>query len=148
NRLEEWVSERLARHQNPLEPFVEKHSDGRWIRVSERKTEEGGTVAVYSDITELSLRTEELEHTLHELQRAQDQLVIKEKLASLGQLVAGICHEVNNPIGAINSSGHVLAKCVDKLAALSVSTRASGAGVSTETKKLLSLMDDSIQTIL
>jgi len=149
NRLEEWVSERLARHQNPLEPFVEKRSDGRWIRISERKTEEGGTVAVYSDITELSLRTQELENTLRELQRTQDQLVIREKLASLGQLVAGICHEVNNPIGAINSSAHVLAKCVDKLAATCMSTRApSGAGASTETRKLLSLMDDSIQTIL
>jgi NO-binding membrane sensor protein with MHYT domain/nitrogen-specific signal transduction histidine kinase len=145
NRLEEWVSERLARHQNPLEPFVEKRSDGRWIRISERKTEEGGTVAVYSDITELSLRTQELEDTLLELQRAQDQLVIKEKLASLGQLVAGICHEVNNPIGAINSSAHVLARCVEKLAAECASP---GVRAEMEVRKLFRLMDDSIQTIL
>jgi len=145
NRLNEWISERLARHQNPLEPFVEKRSDNRWIRISERKTQEGGIVAVYSDITELSLRTRELEGTLRELQRAQAQLVMKEKMASLGQLVAGICHEVNNPVGAINSSAYVLARCVEKLAA---ECARSGVGAEMEVKKLFRLIDDSIQTIL
>ena len=62
--VDAWVSQRLARHQNPREPFVEKRRDGRCIRISERKTQEGGTVAVYSDITELSLRNQELEDTL------------------------------------------------------------------------------------
>ncbi|MCZ6655650.1 MAG: PAS-domain containing protein, partial [Planctomycetota bacterium] len=57
-RVEEWVSERLAQHREPGGPQLQHRSDGRWIQVSERKTEDGGTVAVYTDVTELR-RTEE-----------------------------------------------------------------------------------------
>jgi class 3 adenylate cyclase/PAS domain-containing protein len=59
-RVEEWVAERLARHRRPGEPHVQHRSDGRWILISERKTEDRGTVAVYADITELKQREEEL----------------------------------------------------------------------------------------
>jgi hypothetical protein len=59
-RLEEWVEERLARHRNPTSAFLQRRRDGRWVIVSERKTDEGGTVAVYSDVTELKQREEEL----------------------------------------------------------------------------------------
>ena len=59
-RVEEWVAERLLRHRNPGEPEVQRRGDGRWIMVSERRTEDGGTVAVYSDITELKQREESL----------------------------------------------------------------------------------------
>ena len=59
-RIEEWFSQRLLRHLNPGEPDVQRRANGRWIMVSERRTEDGGTVAVYSDITELKLREESL----------------------------------------------------------------------------------------
>jgi PAS domain S-box-containing protein len=51
--VEEWVAERLKRHRNPGEAHVQRQRDGRWILISERRTDDGGTVAVYSDITEL-----------------------------------------------------------------------------------------------
>ncbi|MEX2594475.1 MAG: 7TM diverse intracellular signaling domain-containing protein [Anditalea sp.] len=50
------------------------------------------------------LRTEELEHTLKNLQNTQTQLVNQEKMASLGQLTAGIAHEINNPINFVSSN--------------------------------------------
>jgi PAS domain S-box-containing protein len=59
-RVEEWVAERLAQHRNPGEPQVQRRGDGRWVMVSERRTDDGGTVAVYSDITELKRREESL----------------------------------------------------------------------------------------
>jgi PAS domain S-box-containing protein len=59
-RVEQWVAERLTRHRNPGEPHLQRRSDDRWILISERKTDDGGTVAVYSDITELKQREEDL----------------------------------------------------------------------------------------
>lgn len=59
-RTSEWVDQRLARHREPGEPHIQRRSDGRWVLISERKTEDGGTVAVYSDVTELKQREEEL----------------------------------------------------------------------------------------
>ena len=59
-RMEEWVTERLERHRNPGEVHVQRQGDGRWILISERRTDDGGTVAVYSDITELKQREADL----------------------------------------------------------------------------------------
>ena len=69
-RVEDWVRERIARHQTPTGPHVQHRGDGRWILVSERKTDDGSTVAVYSDITELKQR----ENQLAEKSRALEQL--------------------------------------------------------------------------
>ena len=59
-RVEEWIAERLQQHRNPGEPQVQQRGDGRWVMVSERRTEDGGTVSVYSDITELKQREQDL----------------------------------------------------------------------------------------
>jgi PAS domain S-box-containing protein len=52
-RVDDWLAERLARHADPRGTHLHERGDGRWIQVNERKTQDGGTVAVYSDITEL-----------------------------------------------------------------------------------------------
>jgi adenylate cyclase len=59
-RVEDWVAERLYQHRNPDEPQIQRREHGRWLMVSERRTEDGGTIAVYSDITELKQREQDL----------------------------------------------------------------------------------------
>ncbi|WOH51939.1 PAS-domain containing protein [Bradyrhizobium sp. sBnM-33] len=51
--VEAWVAERLARHRDPKGTHVQRRSDGRWIQINERKTDDGGTVATYTDITDV-----------------------------------------------------------------------------------------------
>ena len=51
-REEDWVRERMVQHRNPGKPFEMQNNDGRWFTVQESKTEEGGIVAIRSDITE------------------------------------------------------------------------------------------------
>lgn len=58
---EEWLTSRLASHQNPSVPHVQKREDGSWLRINERKTEDGGTVSTFTDITELQEAREEAE---------------------------------------------------------------------------------------
>lgn len=50
---EAWVRQRLGRHRACGEPHLQRRSDGRWIQVGEHRISGGGTVAVYSDLTEL-----------------------------------------------------------------------------------------------
>ncbi|MDD5754574.1 MAG: ATP-binding protein, partial [Methylococcales bacterium] len=58
-------------------------------------------------------RTAQLQETLQKLKSAQAQLVQSEKMVSLGQLVAGIAHEINNPIGAIYANMPPLEEYID-----------------------------------
>ncbi|MFU8862072.1 MAG: ATP-binding protein [Cyclonatronaceae bacterium] len=57
----------------------------------------------YEDFYQLDIKNRELAHALNELKAAQDQLVQQEKLASLGQLTAGIAHEIKNPLNFVNN---------------------------------------------
>jgi signal transduction histidine kinase len=60
-------------------------------------------------------RTRELSQSLDELRTAQDRLVQTEKLASLGQLTAGIAHEIKNPLNFVNNFSAVSGELIDEL---------------------------------
>src|SRR6201988_4032604 len=66
-------------------------------------------------LNELRQRTRELAVSLDELRTAQDRLIQTEKLASLGQLTAGIAHEIKNPLNFVNNFSALSAELTDEL---------------------------------
>ena len=64
---------------------------------------------------ELQGKNEELESVLADLQRAQDQIVMREKLAALGELTAGVAHEIRNPLNFVNNFSEVSAELLQEL---------------------------------
>jgi signal transduction histidine kinase len=60
-------------------------------------------------------RTRELSQSLEDLQTAQDRLIQTEKLASLGQLTAGIAHEIKNPLNFVNNFSALSTELIDEL---------------------------------
>ncbi len=92
---------------------LQKDGETRWFDTSkiplcDARCNVFGILGTTEDITERKLaeaalqqRTIDLENALRELQQAQVQLVQSEKMSALGNLVAGIAHEINNPVGFI-----------------------------------------------
>jgi signal transduction histidine kinase len=64
---------------------------------------------------EVQQRTRELSNSLDDLRTAQDRLIQTEKLASLGQLTAGIAHEIKNPLNFVNNFSALSAELTDEL---------------------------------
>jgi signal transduction histidine kinase/CheY-like chemotaxis protein/HAMP domain-containing protein len=95
---EEWVAERRARHEHSG-GFAEYRYGGRFVRISERRIQGGGTVAVYSDITEL--RTQNLE-----LEEARELSEVANRTKS--QFLANMSHELRTPLNAIIGYSEIL----------------------------------------
>ncbi len=75
----------------------------------------GSAIVQASLFSQIKEKNQELENTLTELKETQLQLINSEKLASLGQLVAGVAHEINTPLGSINANNDILSKLLSKL---------------------------------
>lgn len=153
---EETIAERIRRHRKPEAPFLQRYRNGRWIRISERETSSEGTVAVYADVTDVK-RTEEIadearleaETALMELKKAQNSLVQAEKLAQLGQLVAGIAHELKNPLNFVKNFAEVSQELLEELSQTLRDTGAKQADedTSAEIAELLDTLNSNLGRI-
>ncbi|VAX13475.1 Signal transduction histidine kinase HoxJ (hydrogenase regulation) [hydrothermal vent metagenome] len=74
-----------------------------------------GLVLIGRPIGELRRAYDDLNQTLYELKQAQQQLVHAEKMASLGRLVAGVAHELNNPISFVFGNMHALKRYTSRI---------------------------------
>lgn len=81
--------------------------------IAERKVEL--EVLVAERTAELTKQKEELENTLEELRATQEQLIHSEKMASLGELTAGIAHEIQNPLNFVNNFSEVSHELLDEM---------------------------------
>ncbi len=73
-------------------------------------------IQVKERTAELTLQKEELLNTLNELKSTQSQLIQSEKMASLGELTAGIAHEIQNPLNFINNFSEINAELIGEMA--------------------------------
>ena len=122
---EQWLDERIARHRDIPNSADERAYGDIWVRITKRETPDGGKVAVYTDITALKRREVEItkardaaEAALRDLRTAQERLIQAEKMASLGQLTAGIAHEIKNPLNFVNNFAKLSDEMLEELAEL------------------------------
>jgi PAS domain S-box-containing protein len=96
---------------------------------------------------QVKLRTDELSRSLNDLRAAQNRLIQTEKLASLGQLTAGIAHEIKNPLNFVNNFASVSAELVGELRELLDGARIDD-GMQASVDELSELLQDNLKKVV
>ena len=96
---------------------------------------------------EVQARTKELAASLDDLQKAQDRLIQSEKLASLGQLTAGIAHEIKNPLNFINNFSALSRELIGELAGV-IRTAPLDGGRREEAEELIGTIDGNLDKVV
>ena len=86
---------------------------------------------------ELDGKNKDLETALERLHRAQEQIVAEEKLASLGQLTAGVAHEIKNPLNFVNNFTEVSVELIDEIGEILEETKDQDAEMLEEVNEIL-----------
>jgi AhpD family alkylhydroperoxidase len=123
-RIQELVSIASAFAVN-CTTSVEKHIfAARTVGISEKEIEsilgaaqfiKGEAAHYVGQMVKLEKEKDQLQELLEELERTQAQLVQSEKMAALGKLVAGVVHEMNSPLSAINSSADNMNRSINHI---------------------------------
>ena len=86
------------------------------LEILEAISSQLGNAIIRAELYQKNIQTvQELQNTLTELKETQLQLINSEKMASLGQLVAGVAHEINTPVASIKSNNMILSKFISKI---------------------------------
>ena len=120
---EDWIETRVKRvRKGGFEPIELHRTDGMILRHQCVALSDGGRMLTYFDITEQRNREKETERSrdvaeaaLDDLRKAQEKLVQSEKMASLGQLTAGIAHEIKNPLNFVNNFAKLSEELLEEL---------------------------------
>ena len=100
-RAEAWLEERLAARRAASGPVEQRTADGRWLRVEDQRTANGGTVSICVDITKLKTDAETLASARDEAEAAN---------RAKSEFLANMSHEIRTPLNGIVGMADVLAR--------------------------------------
>jgi two-component system, NtrC family, sensor kinase len=134
--------------------FERTRPDGRVIEVRRNPVPDGGFVLIYADVTERRQAEEAVhaardaaETALHELQAAQASLVHAQKMAALGQVTAGIAHEIKNPLNFVNNFAGLSVELLDELKDAAHEVGALDSGKGAEIAEIISMLTGNLEKI-
>ena len=100
-REQAWIAERLAMMANPGQRHEQRLSDGRWIMIEERRTDDGGLIGLRVDITELKQQSERLQQALREAEQAN---------RAKSEFLSNMSHEIRTPLNGVLGLAYVLSR--------------------------------------
>src|SRR3546814_10929693 len=98
-RADDWLAERTAAFVQPAVPRIQETLDGRWFRVDERPTAEGGLVGVYTDLTEQRWTEMEMPDGLLRAEAARP---------AQSEFLANLSHAMRTPLPAVLRCAHLM----------------------------------------
>jgi GAF domain-containing protein/nitrogen-specific signal transduction histidine kinase len=144
----EAEARRYAENMVQAWSYERTRPDGHVLEVQSNPVPGGGCVLIYSDITERKRAEAEIraardaaEAALRDLKTAQASLIHAEKMASLGQLTAGIAHEIKNPLNFVNNFSTLSVELLDEL------KEAAAPGFATLDDKSREVIDETVSLL-
>ena len=151
------ITEAAGQHRT----YERVRPDGRVIEIRRNPVAGGGFVLIYADITERKRNEAEIraardaaeeasrtiEAAYRELKAAQANLIQAEKMASLGQLTAGIAHEIKNPLNFVNNFSALSTELIDELRDV-LAPEPLGETARTEVDDLTALLKGNLEKVV